>query len=72
MPAGRAAGLRVLLTCRSGVLARFIRAQPGLDGVVTVPFHQVAELPPENFDLVVVDEAQDIINGADLRLLIRS
>jgi UvrD-like helicase C-terminal domain/Nuclease-related domain/AAA domain len=61
------AGLRVLLTCRSGVLARFIRAQPGLDGVVTVPFHQVAELPPAKFDLVVVDEGQDIINRADLK-----
>jgi hypothetical protein len=64
-----AAGCRVLLTCRSGVLARFIRAQPGLDSVVTVPFHQVADLPPAKFDLVVVDEGQDIINAADLRLI---
>jgi hypothetical protein len=64
-----AAGHHVLLTCRSGVLAQFIRAQPGLDGVVTIPFHQVAELPPANFDLVVVDEGQDIINAADLRLI---
>jgi hypothetical protein len=65
----KGAGCRVLLTCRSGVLAGFIRAQPGLDGIVTVPFNRIAAMPRENFDLVVVDEGQDIINSDDLQLL---
>jgi hypothetical protein len=62
---------RVLLTCRSAVLAGFMRAQPGLEKVVTVPFHQIVDIPKESIDLVVVDEAQDIINSVDLRLLDR-
>lgn len=65
----RGAGSRVLLTCRSGILAGFIRAQPGLDEVVVVPFHRIAEQPSASFDLVVVDEGQDIINAADLRII---
>jgi hypothetical protein len=65
----RGADRRVLLTCRSGILAGFIKAQPGLEEVVTVPFHRIAELPPASFDLAVVDEGQDIINAADLRII---
>jgi hypothetical protein len=63
----RGAGARVLLTCRSGILAGFIKAQPGLDEVVTVPFHQIAAMPADSVDFIVVDEAQDIINFVDLR-----
>jgi Nuclease-related domain/AAA domain/UvrD-like helicase C-terminal domain len=63
------AGRRVLLTCRSGVLSMFIRSQPGLDGVTVAPFHKLADFEPTSFDLVVVDEGQDIINSDDLRLV---
>ncbi|MEU0237134.1 NERD domain-containing protein [Nocardiopsis sp. NPDC006198] len=61
------AGSRVLLTCRSGVLARFLRSQPGLEKVDVRPFHTVSDLNSRTFDLVVVDEAQDVINRADLQ-----
>jgi len=67
----RGVGDRVLLTCRSGILAGFIKAQPGLDEVVAAPFHQIAEMPAESVDLVVVDEAQDVINSEDLQHLDR-
>jgi Nuclease-related domain/AAA domain/UvrD-like helicase C-terminal domain len=60
-------GSTVLLTCRSAVLAAFVRSQPGLDGVTVVPFYRTPELPEAGFDLVVVDEAQDVINDDDLR-----
>jgi hypothetical protein len=65
------AGSRVLLTCRSGVLSGFIRSQPGLEGVTTVPFHKVTELQSASYDLVVVDEGQDVINADDLQLVDR-
>lgn len=62
-------GDRVLLTCRSAVLARFLRAQPGLENVVVRPFHALREMEQDAFELVVVDEAQDVINRDDLALL---
>jgi hypothetical protein len=67
----RSAGSRVLLTCRNGILARFLRAQPGLENVDVHPFHALRELETDEFDLVVVDEAQDIINRPDLLVLDR-
>ena len=67
----RGAGDHVLLTCRSGILAGFIKAQTGLEEVVTVPFHQISSMPAESVDLIVVDEAQDVINSVDLRHLDR-
>jgi nuclease-like protein/AAA domain-containing protein/UvrD-like helicase family protein len=60
------AGERVLLTCRSGILANFVRSQPKMEDVTVAPFHQVSSLPAASFDLVVVDEAQDVINTEDL------
>lgn len=58
---------RVLLTCRSHPLASFIAAQPGLEAVDVVPFAQLDGRPAA--DLLVVDEAQDLMNVADLALL---
>jgi hypothetical protein len=65
------AGDRVLLTCRSGVLARFIRAQDGLGKVTVLPFHELEGIEGPGYDLVVVDEAQDVVNVYDLRLVDR-
>ncbi|MEV6228078.1 NERD domain-containing protein [Saccharopolyspora shandongensis] len=64
-------GVRVLMTCRSGVLATFVGDQPGLEKATVVPFHRVAEFDAASFDLVVVDEAQDLINTADLEVIDR-
>ncbi|WP_245712785.1 nuclease-related domain-containing DEAD/DEAH box helicase [Micromonospora nigra] len=62
-------GKRTLFTCRSQVVAGFVRHQPGMQDVHVVPF---ANLPPGTdgaFDVVVVDEAQDIVNFTDLSYL---
>ncbi|WP_081916236.1 nuclease-related domain-containing DEAD/DEAH box helicase [Saccharothrix sp. NRRL B-16314] len=60
---------RILLTCRSHVLAAFIRSQQELDGITAVPFEQVSAFDADSFDVVVVDEAQDVINARDLDVL---
>jgi hypothetical protein len=65
----RDSGKRVLLTCRSHVLAAFIRSQQELDDITAVPFDQVPSLGSDAFDVVVVDEAQDVINRRDLDAL---
>jgi hypothetical protein len=57
----------VLLTCRSAVLAGFIRSQPGLEAVTVLPFSQAVDLPSEAVDLLVVDEGQDLVNDDDLQ-----
>ena len=65
-----AQGSRVLLTCRSPVLAGFVSAQPGLDDVTVLPFSRVHGSHRESrFDLVVVDEAQDLVNVKDLEVI---
>lgn len=65
----RGSGERILLTCRSHVLAAFIRSQQDLDGITAVPFDEVPALDADAFDVAVVDEAQDVINGHDLDVL---
>lgn len=65
----RASGERVLLTCRSHVLAAFIRSQQDLDGITAVPFDQVSAFDADAFDVVVVDEGQDVVNRHDLDVL---
>ncbi|MGM1065163.1 NERD domain-containing protein [Saccharothrix sp. Mg75] len=62
----RGSDKRVLLTCRSHVLASFVRSQQEMDKITTVPFDQVSTFGADSFDVVVVDEAQDVINGRDL------
>lgn len=65
-------GSRVLFTCRSQVLAGFVRQQAGLLGVDVVA---AANLPTgprpsdDRYDVAVVDEAQDMINFTDLSML---
>lgn len=65
------AGDRVLLTCRSGVLAAFLSAQPDLEQIAIRQFDRVSGEQPNAFDVVVVDEAQDVINMADLAVVDR-
>lgn len=65
----RSSGDRVLLTCRSDILASFIRAQPDLDDITVVAFDQVPTFDVDAFDMVVVDEAQDIVNEQDLKVI---
>ncbi|WP_431928714.1 NERD domain-containing protein [Micromonospora wenchangensis] len=64
-----AAGLRVLFTCRSQVVAGFVRHQPGMQAVQVVAIANLPETGAEQFDVVVVDEAQDIVNFTDLSRL---
>lgn len=61
-------GRRVLLTCRSQILVNFLRDQPGLDNprCEIAPVRTIKDCDNEMFDLVVVDEGQDVINGDDL------
>ncbi|WP_020573056.1 nuclease-related domain-containing DEAD/DEAH box helicase [Salinispora arenicola] len=68
----KAAGDRVVLTCRSAVLAAFLRSQTGLDAADVVPFDKLVEQAPSGADLLIVDEAQDVINEADLTLIDRA
>lgn len=64
-----AAGHLVTVTCKSPILARFIAAQPGLDagGITVVPFDGLADIAPT--DVLVVDEAQDVVNVDDLAIV---
>jgi hypothetical protein len=64
-------GARILITCRSGVLANFIKSQAQLDDVIVLPFGRLADVADDGVDLVVVDEAQDVINEADLTVIDR-
>lgn len=65
-----AAGRRVLVTCRSGILARFLAEQPGLSNDMCVTAQLGASAVEQGpFDTVVVDEAQDIMNLEDLMML---
>ncbi|WP_116510087.1 nuclease-related domain-containing DEAD/DEAH box helicase [Micromonospora sp. B006] len=64
-----ASGKRTLFTCRSQVVAGFVRHQPGMQDVHVVPFANLAAGSEGTFDTVVVDEAQDLINFADLSYL---
>ncbi len=61
------AGRRVLVTCRSPILARFLARQPGLsEGICTTAPLATASRVAQPFDSVVVDEAQDVMNLDDL------
>jgi hypothetical protein len=62
------AGDRVLFTCHSPVIADHVSRQPGLDGVTAVPVAAITEAGPA-FDVLVVDEAQDVMNVEQLLIL---
>ncbi|MEU9824136.1 nuclease-related domain-containing DEAD/DEAH box helicase [Micromonospora chersina] len=64
-----AAGSRVLFTCRSQILAGFVRQQAGLRGVDVLAAANLPTAQPlaeGRYDVVVVDEAQDMVNFTDL------
>lgn len=61
-----AAGRRVLVTCRSPILARFVAQQPGLS-TETATTSPIATVPTDGrFECLVVDEGQDVMNLDDL------
>lgn len=62
-----AQGLQVLFTCRSESVLSYIGAELESAGVTVVPFDRLRDLP--RFDLVVIDEAQDLMNIEDLPAL---
>lgn len=62
------AGDRVLFTCHSPVVADLVSRQPGLEQVTAVPIGAVDEAAP-TFDVLVVDEAQDVMNVDQLLML---
>ena len=62
-------GLSVLFTCRSEVLAGFVAHQPGMEGVDVIPSERLRRGGVGPHDVVVADEAQDLINADDLPLL---
>jgi hypothetical protein len=61
-----ALGRSVLFTCRSEVLTGFVKAQPGIDGVDVVAFARLRPGEDRRYDVMVVDEAQDVLNFEDL------
>jgi hypothetical protein len=62
------AGERVLFTCHSPIVADYISRQHGLDSVTAVPVATITEVGAK-FDVLVVDEAQDIMNVEQLLIL---
>jgi hypothetical protein len=54
-------GRRVLFTCESPLVASHIAAQPGMSGVTVCTTESIPEVT-EDFDVLVVDEAQDVMN----------
>ena len=62
------AGDRVLFTCHSPTIAAHVGRQPGLEKVTAVPVAALKE-GAGPYDIVVVDEAQDVINLGTLNLL---
>lgn len=62
------AGDKVLFTCHSPVIADFVARQPGLEAVTVLPLAAVKEEGPA-FDVLVVDEAQDVMSVDQLLLL---
>jgi hypothetical protein len=67
----RDGGSRILFTCRSGVIAGFVAAQPNMNDVEVIPFERISSAEVEKYDAVVVDEAQDLVNFDDLAVLDR-
>ncbi len=62
------AGDRVLFTCHSPTIAAHVARQPGLQDVTAVPVAALKE-GSGPYGVVVVDEAQDVINLGTLSLL---
>jgi hypothetical protein len=67
----KAAGSRAVVTCRSIVLTAFLRNQDDLEQGDVVQFDRLADLEQDSVDVLIVDEAQDLINDDDLRQMDR-
>jgi Nuclease-related domain/AAA domain len=65
-----AAGRKVLVTCKSSILARFLAEQPGLaaGNCATLDLPR-ASSRADRYDCVVIDEAQDVMNADDLAVV---
>jgi hypothetical protein len=61
-------GEQVLFTCHSPIVADYVSRQPGLEEVTAVPMATLDEAGPK-FDVLVVDEAQDVMNVEQLLIL---
>jgi hypothetical protein len=61
-------GDKVLFTCQSPVIAGYVASQPGLADVEVIPLDRLdnADGP---YDVLIVDEAQDVINVDNLTTL---
>ncbi len=57
-----ARGSRVLLTCRSPFLATFLRQRLTLPNIDVAPLHEALGRDVEPYDVLVVDEAQDVLD----------
>lgn len=62
-------GHSVLFTCVSPHMANFASRQEGMGSVRCLPFDRLALMPDERFDVLIVDEAQDLISFDALGLL---
>lgn len=64
-----AQGLSVLYTCSSPHIAAHVGADPDLTSVDVATLDRLSSCASELYDLIVVDEAQDIISFRDLGML---
>ncbi|MEU8039485.1 NERD domain-containing protein [Streptosporangium sp. NPDC049078] len=57
----RASEGRVLLTCASSVLSSFLQSRLNLPNITVLSFDRLASSVAEPYDLLIVDEAQDLM-----------
>jgi Cdc6-like AAA superfamily ATPase len=63
----KAAGAKVVITCRSNALAAHFRRQDGIDEGDVIHFDALKNRERASVDMLIVDEAQDVISELDLR-----
>jgi len=66
-----AAGRQVILLCRSAVFSSFLRSRVGNDKVTVSDFDSITSVLAHNsaFDVLIVDEAQDLLTAASMSRL---
>jgi hypothetical protein len=57
----RASAGRVLVTCANPRLSNYLRKALPYDEITVIPFDGLASTAPDSFDMLVVDEAQDLM-----------